>query len=124
MEIIPFGIYSMRKEKTKYQNYYRLFFSREIPERFSWKISQKFSLSLTKNKDLILQLINLELLKKYSKNPQKDLEIIDLRDTKTSPGNVFIEIPERMIKEIKPKKGQRFSFWGLRNNRLLITKFP
>jgi len=124
VEIIPFGIYSMRKEKTKYQNYYRLFFSREIPERFSWKISQKFSLSLTKNKDLILQLINLELLKKYSKNPQKDLEIIDLRDTKTSPGNVFIEIPERMIKEIKPKKGQRFSFWGLRNNRLLITKFP
>ena len=114
----------MKKEKTKYQNYYRLFFRREIPERFSWKIGQKFSLSLTKNKDLILQLINLELLKKYSKNPQKDLEIIDLRDTKISPGNVFIEIPERMIKEIKPKKGQRFSFWGLRNNRLLIIKTP
>lgn len=142
MRIIPFQIYTMKKEKwyhqryrdwatqkgiTKYansRNYCWLFFGREVPEELGWKKNQKLVITLNEEKDLLAQPLTKELLKAFCRNPSKLFGIVDLRDWPPDPSKVYIEIPRKLIRGEKFKRAQPLALTGINNSQLLITKPP
>lgn len=127
MDIIPFGITTLRKEttyRTIKRHYWWLDLDPAVPKRLGWKDNQYLITTLTKNRDVLVQPFTTKLLYALLSNSKNHVRTSLLRPPWSPETRHYIDIEEALIQKINPKRGQPFALTGMSKGRLLIIKLP